>query len=149
MPGPHKWRHRFKNHVSRWTLPREAILALLSKTSKHMSAKEIYDALSHAYPGIGLSTIYRTLSLLVQTGFLNQIHIGDGQSRYEFKSGNEGEHHHHLICTKCGRIINYNDFQEEELDLVKKAEKSVAKKYDFIVHDHNIDFFGLCKHCRE
>ncbi|MBN1224720.1 MAG: transcriptional repressor [Candidatus Aminicenantes bacterium] len=149
MPGPNKWRHRFRNHVSRWTLPREAILDLLAGTSNHMSAKEIYDALSNAYPGIGLSTIYRTLNLLVRTDFLNQIHIGDGQSRYEFKSGEKDEHHHHLICTKCGRIIDYNDFLEEELELVNKAEKSVAGKYDFIIHDHNIDFFGICRQCQK
>ena len=103
MSGPHKWRHRFQKHVVRWTLPREAILDLLFRTSKHMSAKEIYYALSAIYPGIGLSTIYRTLELLVQAGLLNQIYIGDGQSRYEFQSGEQDKHHYHLICKKCGK----------------------------------------------
>jgi Fur family ferric uptake transcriptional regulator len=148
MPASHRWRHRFRKHVTRWTLPREAILNLLSKTSKHMSAKEIYDALSGLYPGIGLSTIYRTLELLVRAGFLNQMNIGDGQSRYEFKSGEKAQHHHHLICSKCGKIIDYNDFLEEELDLVRKVEENLAGKYKFLVLDHNIDFYGLCKDCQ-
>jgi Fur family ferric uptake transcriptional regulator len=149
MSGPHKWRHRFRQHVTRWTLPREAILDLLSRTSKHMSAKEIYYALSTIYPGIGLSTIYRTLELLVRAGFLNQIYIGDGQNRYEFQSGEKDKHHYHLICNKCGKIIDYTDFLEEELEFVKKAEENIAGKYNFLVQDHNIDFFGLCKDCQQ
>jgi len=148
MTASYKWRHRFQTHVSRWTLPREAILDLLSRTSTHMSAKEIYDALSKVYPGIGLSTVYRTLDLLVRADFLNKMDIGDGQSRYEFKSDEKDKHHHHLICVKCGKIIDYSDFLNEELGLMSKAEKSLARKYSFLVQDHNIDFYGLCKDCR-
>ena len=148
MPLPHRWRYRFRKHLSRWTLPREAILDLLSRTSKHMSAKEIYDAVSKEYPGIGLSTIYRTLGLLARAGLLNKMDIGDGKSRYEFESGEKDEHHHHLICTNCGKIIDYSDYLEKEMDLVKKIEKNLAKKYDFLAQDHNIDFYGLCKDCR-
>lgn len=149
MPASHKWRKRFRTNVTRWTLPREAILNLLSNTSEHMSAKEIFDALSGRYPGIGLSTVYRTLDLLVRAGFLNQMNIGDGQSRYEFKSGEKDEHHHHLICYKCGKIIDYKDFLEEELELVKRAENNLEGKYNFLVQDHNIDFYGLCEDCRK
>jgi Fur family ferric uptake transcriptional regulator len=134
-------------YVSRWTLPRESILDLLSRTSKHLSAKEIYDDLSKAYPGIGQSTIYRTLSLLVQTGFLNKMDIGDGPKRYEYRSSSKMEHHHHLICTKCGKIIDYSDFIDEEEKLVKEAEKNITGKYNFKVQDHNIEFYGLCKDC--
>lgn len=148
MPGPHKWRHRFRGHVSRWTVPREAILDLLSSTSKHLSAKELYAALYRMYPGIGLTTIYRTMDLLVRMGLINKLNIGEGQSRYEFKSGEKKEHHHHLICTNCGKIIDYSDFIKEELELVKKTEKNLAKKYNFIVRDHNIEFYGLCENCK-
>jgi len=113
-----------------------------------MSAQEIYNDLSKAYPGIGQSTIYRTLSLLVQTGFLNKIDIGNGPSRYEYRSGSKKAHHHHLICTKCGKIIDYSDFIDEEEKLVKEAEKNIAGKYNFQVKDHNIEFYGLCKECQ-
>jgi Fur family ferric uptake transcriptional regulator len=148
MPGPYKWHHRFQGHVSRWTLPREVILGLLSRTSKHMSAKEIYASLYRMYPGIGLTTIYRTLDLLERIGLINRLSFGDGQNRYEFKAGEKKEHHHHLICTKCGKIIDYSDFVDEELDLVKKTEETLAKKYNFLIQDHNIDFLGLCEKCR-
>lgn len=148
MQGPHKWRHRFRGHVSRWTAPREAILNLLDRTSKHLSAKEIYASLHRAYPGIGLTTVYRTLDLLARARLINKLDIGEGQSRYEFKSDKRKEHHHHLICTKCGRIIDYSDFVEEELELVKRTEKTLALKYNFTVQDHNIEFYGLCEKCK-
>ena len=148
MPGLHKWRHRFKGHVSRWTVPRETILELLNTSSKHMSAKEIYASLYRMYPGIGLTTVYRTLDLLVRMGLINKFTFGGGSSRYEFKSEKKKEHHHHLICTKCGRIIDYSDFIDEELELVKKTEETLAKKHNFNVLGHNIEFYGLCEKCK-
>lgn len=148
MSKPYEWKDRFPGHVFRWTLPREAILALLRKTSKHMSAKEIHAFLIEKYPGIGLSTVYRTLDFLSDMGFIDKLDIGDGQSRYEYKSEEEVTHHHHLICKKCGKIIDYSDFLDEELRLVKATEKNIAAKYKFKVQDHNIEFFGLCEACR-
>jgi Fur family ferric uptake transcriptional regulator len=148
MHSPHKWRHRFRSHVSRWTVPREIIINLLSRTSKHISAKEIYASLYRMYPGIGLTTVYRTLDLLVRMGLINKLTFGDGPSRYEFKSEKKNEHHHHFLCTKCGRIIDYSDFIDEELELVKKTEETLAKKHNFRVLDHNIEFYGLCEKCK-
>ena len=148
MPSPHKWRHRLRANVSRWTVPREIILDLLSRTSKHMSAKEIYASLYRMYPGAGLTTVYRTLDLLVRMGLINKRTFGDGPSRYEFKSEKKNEHHHHLLCTKCGRIIDYSDFIDEELKLVRKTEETLAKKHNFKVLDHNIEFYGLCEKCQ-
>ena len=148
MPRPQRFRHRFKGKVSRWTMPREAILKLLSKSSKHMSAKEIYASLYEAYPGMGLTTVYRTLDLLARMGVVTKLTLGDGQSRYEFKSSEKSDHHHHLICTHCGKIIDYSEFLDEELRLVKKTEERLAKKYDFTINDHNIEFLGICSECK-
>ncbi len=141
-------RRKFKDHVSRWTMPREAILELLSKSSKHMSAKEIYASLYDSYPGMGLTTVYRTLDLLARMGIVTKLTLGDGQSRYEFKSREKEDHHHHLICTSCGRIIDYSEFLEEELSLVKKTEERLEKKFNFVIQDHNIEFLGLCEKCK-
>lgn len=148
MPSAPKWKQRFKGEGFRWTITRKAILDFLSKTSKHMSAQEIYDSLLKLYPGIGLSTVYRTLDLLSRMGLVNKLNIGEGKSRYEYKPGEESAHHHHLICTNCGRIIDYSDFLDEELLLIGKIEKNLARKHDFVVKEHSIDFYGLCKNCR-
>lgn len=148
MPGPHKLRHRFKGHVFRWTMPREAILELLSRSPKHMSAKEIYASLYNTHPGMGLTTVYRTLDLLARMGIVIKLALGDGQSRYEFKSSKKKDHHHHLICTNCGKIIDYSEFLDEELRLIRKTEERLAKKYEFKILDHNIEFLGICEKCK-
>jgi len=148
MPGPIKWQHHFREHCARWTVPREVILDLLSCTSRHMSAKEIYAIIFSQNPGIGLTTVYRTLELLYRLGLVHRVTAADGQSRYELNKGSKDAHHHHLICTKCGRIIDYRDFLQEELDLVKKTEGALAKKHNFLIQDHNIEFLGLCEKCR-
>ena len=148
MPLVPKWKQRFKGEGFRWTITRKAILDFLSKTSKHMSAQEIYDSLLKLYPGIGLSTVYRTLDLLSRIGLVNKLNIGEGKSRYEYRPGEESTPHHHLICTNCGRIIDYSDFLDEELILIGKIEKNLARKHNFVVKNHNIDFYGLCKDCR-
>jgi Fur family ferric uptake transcriptional regulator len=148
MAGSRSLRQGFKGHASRLTAPRQAILEFLSKSSKHMSAKEIYSSLHRSYPGLGLSTIYRTLDLLARMGIVTKLSLGDGQSRYELRSKKKEEHHHHLICTNCGKIINYSEFLDEELRLVKKTEDKLAKKYNFVIQDHNIEFLGICEKCR-
>jgi len=147
MP-PHKWRKRFRGRGSRWTASREAILNLLSKTSKHLSAKEIYQALFRIYPGIGLTTVYRTLDLLENMGFLKKIPLGSGENKYELIS-NADETHHHLICTECGKIIDYTDLVKEESELIKKTEQRLKNRHDFKITDHKFEFYGICKKCQE
>jgi len=80
-------------------------------------------------------------------GLVTKLILGDGQSRYEFKSNEKEEHHHHLLCTRCGKIINYSEFLDEELELVRKTEQKLEIKYNFKILDHNIEFLGLCEKC--
>jgi Fur family ferric uptake transcriptional regulator len=83
---------------------------------------------------------------------MNRIHklrIGDGQVRYGLKPEAKIDHHHHLICTECGKIIDYRDFVDEELELIKKTEISLSQKHNFEIYDHNIEFYGLCEKCRK
>lgn len=148
MPGHRKWRQRQPRHFERWTAPREAILELMRRTSKHLSAKDIYAALYKMYPGIGLTTVYRTLDLLVRMGLINKFTFGDGPSRFEYKSEDKKGHHHHVICSNCGKIIDYSDFLDDELELVEKTEKHLTRKYHFKVLGHNIEFYGLCEKCQ-
>jgi Fur family ferric uptake transcriptional regulator len=149
MPGPSRWPNRMQGRVQRWTATREAILDLLSRTSRHYSAKDIYASLYKEYPRIGLTTVYRTLDLLHRSGLINKLILGEGQARYEFKAGSKKEHHHHLVCVNCNKIIDYNEFEKEELELVKKTESVLSKKFNFFITDHNIEFLGRCAACRE
>jgi len=154
MPGGHRggdhwWCGRFRGHGYRMTVPREAILSLLSTTYKHLSAEDIYIALHKSYPNIGLTTIYRTLELLIKMGFVLKFDFGDGRARYELSQGPKGmRHHHHLVCTNCGRVIDYTDFIDEEVELLNQTEKGLSKKYNFDITNHLIQFYGLCEDCR-
>jgi Fur family transcriptional regulator, ferric uptake regulator len=149
MPSSDRWRHRMNGRVQRWTATREAILGLLSQTTHHLSAKEIYASLYKECPRIGLTTVYRTLDLLHRSGLINKLVLGDGQARYEFKAGRKEAHHHHLVCVNCDKIIDYNEFEKEELELVHKTEALLSKKFNFFITDHNIEFLGYCKSCQK
>ena len=149
MPGGPPWWHgKLRGWGYRMTIPRQVILDLLNRSSKHLSAEDIYLAVHRTYPGIGLTTVYRTLDLLEQMGLINKFDFGDGRSRYELSQGPQWRHHHHLVCTKCGRIIDYTDFVTEEVKLLSKIEESLSKKYNFKINTHQLHFYGLCEKCR-
>jgi Fur family ferric uptake transcriptional regulator len=147
--GPGWWHGRFRGYGYRLTLSRQAIFEVLSRTSKHLSAEEIYFEVHKIYPSCGLSTVYRTLELLTQVGLVFKFDFGDGRARYELvESRRKEKHHHHLVCTGCGRVIDYTDFIDEEIELLKKTEKGLSKKYNFQIEDHIIQFYGLCDKCQ-
>ena len=147
--GPPWWHGRFRGSGFRVTIPREAILEVLSKTQKHLSAEDVYLAVHKVYPTVGLTTVYRTLELLVQMGVVFKFDFGDGRARYELAIGPKGtRHHHHLACTTCGRVIDYTDFIDDEVELLQRTEKGLSKKYNFGITNHVIQFYGLCDKCK-
>jgi len=147
--GPPWWRGRFRGAGFRITMPREAILDVLNKTSEHLSAEDTYLAVHKTYPAVGLTTVYRTLELLVQMGMVFKFDFGDGRARYELAQGPKGiRHHHHLVCADCGRVIDYTDFIDDEVELLQATEKGLSKKYNFKITNHLIQFYGLCDKCQ-
>ncbi len=149
MPGPPWWQERFRDWGYRLTIPRQAILSLLSKTNKHLSAVDVYLAVHRAYPGIGLTTVYRTLDLLVKGGLVLKFDFGDGKSRYELCKGPNVKPHHHLVCTSCGRIIDCREFIDKEKEVFENVQSSLSVKYNFNIKSHQIHFYGLCEKCNE
>jgi len=132
------------------TAGREAIIDILSDTEAHMSAEDIFLALRDIHPGIGLTTVYRTLELLEQTGIVAKFEFGHGRAKYELtEEYGKKNHHHHLICRQCGTVVDYSDFMEDELTYIEKTEKGLTKKYNFVIDNHVINFYGLCAQCRK
>ncbi|MBN2532371.1 MAG: transcriptional repressor [Spirochaetales bacterium] len=149
--GKHcQWRERLQKKGYRLTIPREVIIEVLRNSTSHLSAEDIYMELHKKYPAIGLTTIYRTLELLVQMKIIVKFDFGDRRSRYELseKYGMK-KHHHHLICSQCTKIIDYTDFINEELELIEKTEKRLMKKYNFSITSHVISFTGICLECKK
>ena len=148
--GPPLWQGRFRGCGYRMTVPRQAILDVLSKTSRHLSAEDVYIAVHKIYSHVGLTTVYRTLELLARMGLVFKFDFGDGRARYELSEGPKGiGHHHHLICTNCGRVVDYTDFIDKEVELLNETEKGLSKKYDFKITNHLIQFYGLCGKCKK
>jgi Fur family ferric uptake transcriptional regulator len=131
----------------RMTLPRRVILDSLSKTDDHLLAKDVYLRINKRHPDIGLTTVYRTLDLLVRMGLINKFEFGEGQSRYEL-AWEYKNHHHHLVCLECGKIIDYHDFIEDEIKFFDRIQKSLSRKYRFKIDNHEVYFYGKCQECR-
>lgn len=138
----------FKENGLRFTLPRRIILEYLSKHPGHLSAEDIFIFVHQEYPKIGLATVYRTLELFTKIGIIHKFEFGDGRNRYELSENIMEQHHHHLVCIKCGKIINYTEDKEETGNCLKELEEYLSKKYNFKITSHELYFYGLCSNCR-
>ncbi|MCG8499804.1 MAG: transcriptional repressor [Firmicutes bacterium] len=133
-----------KENGYKLTVQRRVILNLLIEhEEKHLSTEEIYELVKKKYPQIGLATVYRTLMLFDKLGLIYKLDFDDGFSRYELNKREADHRHHHLICTQCGNV------EEVREDLLDSIEEDILFKNGFLVKDHRVKFYGLCKHCRE
>ncbi len=134
---------KLKDRNYKLTSQREQILkALLRNQDQHLTAEEVYKLVKQEIPEIGLATVYRTLELFLELEIIHSIAMEDGCRHYEFLGQDEQQHqHHHLICTQCGKIISVSE------DLLENLEISLAQKYGFIVENHQLKLFGICREC--
>lgn len=122
------------------TSQRDKILKIFIDAEQHLSAEELYVRVKKAHPGIGYATVYRTLKLFAEAGLAQERRFEDGFTRYEHTSANT--HHDHLICTRCGTIIEFENERIEEL------QQDVARKNKFKVQSHKLELYGLCSGCQ-
>jgi Fur family ferric uptake transcriptional regulator len=122
------------------TRQRDIILDYFLSSERHMSIEDLYLKLRSRHPGIGYATVYRTLKLFAEAGIANEIQFGDGQTRYEHV--NEGEHHDHLVCTRCGAITEF------ENETIEQLQNEVAAGYGFQIETHKLELYGLCAKCQ-
>ncbi|MBR4641378.1 MAG: transcriptional repressor [Selenomonadaceae bacterium] len=109
----------------------------------HMSAEDVYKILRENNSEIGLATVYRALDLLSELGILVKVEFGDGCARYELNTADPTvHHHHHLICLKCKKVIEFEE------DLLDELEDDIAAKSGFQILNHEVKFFGYCSECR-
>lgn len=128
-----------KSRNLRHTPQRDKVLDVFLSTEKHVSVDELYKFVKKEAPGIGYTTVYRTMKLLSEVGLCGEMDFGDGVLRFEHKYGHE--HHDHLICIKCGRFIEVSSPE------VEKIQEAMAKKHSFATTKHKLDIFGTCKKC--
>ena len=109
-----------------------------SLPDKHFTADQIKDLLSKNGETIGLATVYRVLTQLEMADLIQKNNFSDTQSAYEIKKS----HHDHLICTKCGKII---EFVNDDLE---SLQESISNKYKFQLKSHVMTLFGICDNCK-
>jgi Fur family ferric uptake transcriptional regulator len=120
---------------------RLAVIDLLSKQPCALTAPEIESSLRKKGHRVGLASIYRTLELLAEMKLVGRLDVGQGIARYEpLVPG--GDHHHHLVCDQCGRVIPFDDDElEETID-------RLTRKVRFQVAEHDVVLHGACGTCR-
>jgi Fur family transcriptional regulator, ferric uptake regulator len=119
---------------------RERVISLLASQPCALTAVEIEEALRSSERPTGRATIYRVLELLVEHGLVERVEVGDGQARFE-RSHPGGEHHHHLVCEQCGRLVAFDDPGLEQ------AIDSLSERLGVRIERHDVLLRGECDRC--
>lgn len=124
----------------RLTPQRLAMLRILSKSEGHPSAEQIYEQIQVDYPTTSLATIYKTLSLLKNMGEVLELTFASVGSHYD---GNKPYPHPHVICNKCGQIL------DPELEAMAGISQEIARQTGYKITHQQLNFFGLCPKCQK
>lgn len=119
------------------TMPRVKILQLLeSSEQRHVSAEDLYRMLLESGDEIGLATIYRVLTQFEAAGLVQKHNFEGGYSVFELE---RGEHHDHLICVRCARVVEFVD------PMIEQRQQDLAGERGFSVAEHSLTIYGRCK----
>ena len=131
-----------RENTLKFTKQREMVLKALYDNEGHFTPEDLYSLIRSQHPDLTISipTIYRTLALLEESGIVDSLSFGAKGKKYEFGLK---EHHDHLICTQCGKLIEFQD------DIIEKRQEEIAKKFNFKMTDHTMNIRGICESCRK
>lgn len=131
----------------RLTAERQAVLDEVFATHDHFEAEELLLRLKKGRHRVSRATIYRTLELLVDAGLVRKVGTlnltpqGGAGSYYEHIWGHQ--HHDHLVCTACGRVIEFSN------EALEGLQEQICQTYDFKPHSHSLKIVGLCRECQK
>ncbi len=121
------------------TAQRRVIAQAIRDNTGHPDAETIYHLARQIDPHLGIATVYRTLKLFAEKGLVDRHDFGDGRARYEVAPE---EHHDHLICVRCGKVVEF------ARDRIEELQEEVAREEGFELLDHRMELYGLCGECR-
>jgi len=124
----------------RSTSQRRLVSEVFFKTSGHHSIDDVLAMVRAKDPKVGYATVYRTMKLLVECGLANERQFGETVTRFEIAL--HDQHHDHLICVECKRIVEFED------DGIEELQKKLAEKYGFSLLSHKHELYGICAECR-
>ncbi len=123
----------------RRTVQRDLILDIFLRTEEHLTSEDLYWLVQKEDPTVGHTTVYRTLKLLTEAGLAREVRFGDNKTYYEHHY--DHEHHDHLICTSCGKVVEFFSPKIEEL------QDMIAEQQGFTLSHHSLRMWGLCGAC--
>src|SRR2546427_9916702 len=123
------------------TAQRDLILEVFLRTEGHLSGDDLHRLVRDQDPTVGQTTVYRTLRLLTDGGLAREVRFGDGRAHYEHNY--KHQHHDHMICSECGKII---ELYSPELEAIQDA---MAAKHRFELTSHVLCMLGICAECRK
>ena len=132
----------FRDNQLKATPQRVDVLKLLMTSEEHLDAEEIYQRLLKKKKNVSRATIYRTLEVLVEHEFVRKLDFGDGRMRYE-QNQNPDDHHDHMVCQVCGKVIEFYNPRLEAL------QESIAGEHQFVMLSHTMHIYGLCADCAD
>ena len=122
------------------TLPRMKILNILEGSdARHQSAEDVYKVLLETGEDIGLATVYRVLTQFESAGLIKRHHFEGGHSVFEL---DQGKHHDHILCVKCGRVDEFVD------EIIEQHQKDIAARLGYELTDHSLYMYGICSQCK-
>jgi Fur family ferric uptake transcriptional regulator len=125
----------------RLTEPRRLVVEAAHRHASAFTADELLSELTAAHAGVGRATVFRTLDLLARQGVLDRLHQPDGCHSYIVATA-AGAHHHHLICSGCGAVVQFEDCTVEPL------LATLSRRTNFAISGHWLEVFGVCADCR-
>ena len=120
----------------RYTQQRQEVWDEICSTSEHRDAEDIYNSLRKRQTNVSRATVYRTIDVLVKNNLVRRLNLDDGRSRFENKIGIE--HHDHIVCLDCRKIIEFMD------ETIEKMQIRIAKEQGFEIVRHVHQLFGRC-----
>jgi Fur family ferric uptake transcriptional regulator len=122
----------------RLTGPRRALAMLIADQDGHFTAAELVAAARNRHLGVGRATVFRTLEVLEELGAIERLDLPNGEHAYV---GCEPAHHHHVVCSRCGRTSEIDDAG------LRLVVREVARRTGYRVDEHRLELFGLCPEC--
>lgn len=135
----------FLEHIQksglRRTAQRDLIMEIFLQTEDHLTSEDLYWLVQKSDATVGHTTVYRTLKLLTEAGLAREVRFGDNKTYYEHHYNHD--HHDHMICTECGKVIEF--FSQA----IESMQDEMADKLGFRPTHHSLRLWGICSECQK
>jgi len=129
-----------KQHGYKLTPQRRVVIGAIAASPDHLTPADLYQKVHQDHPAIGLTTIYRTLEILARLELICELHAGGSCRSYTIGAP---EHHHHIICSGCGEVVDFSGYD------ISPLEEKLSRETGFEIEGHLLEFVGRCQNCRQ